>query len=97
MDRALGAAATVALSLAVLRLAGQALDAAKESLGDQEEGSWSFSIITGLIRSIMLDNSKQLGRGNHEWIVHRGSCHCKAIQFEVRTNLPLIVSGIFSY
>jgi hypothetical protein len=86
MDRALGAAATVALSLAVLRLAGQALNAAKDSIGDQEEGSWPFSIITGLIRSIVFDTSKQLGGDNHEWIAHRGSCHCKAIQFEVRTN-----------
>ena len=81
MDRALGVAATLALSLALLRLAGHAL-----RYDGQEEAPSSFSSIKGLLRTILLDlyPSRQAEGQDQEWIVHRGSCHCKAIQFEVR-------------
>jgi len=80
MDRALGVAATLALSLALLRLAGHAL-----KYDGQEEAPSSFSSIKGVLRTILLDlyPSRQAEGQDQEWIVHRGSCHCKAIQFEL--------------
>ena len=105
MDRALGAAATLALSLAMLRFVGQAIKSTHERNETAEDSALSSSsklsstltlllsaIRKGLWRILSLtitnnhsnNHSNECRDDTQEWIVHRGSCHCNAIQFEVR-------------
>lgn len=84
-DRALGAAATLGLSIVIMRLVAQALKSAK--LEGKE--SSALRIVQGILRGLFPENGSDK-KTDTEWVLHRGSCHCRTVKFEVRMKNPAI-------
>ena len=97
LDRALGAAASLGLSLAILRFVVYAYKTFKRLENEEENRSFLYntgitfsSLVRQLLRSILLndvDDSKEhdsaASQNEGTVISHVGSCHCESIHFEV--------------
>ena len=95
-----GGEAELSGGIAILRLVGQAIKSTHERNNTAEDSSLSLSSSSLLsLLSVMRkglwkilqssttnNNNNERTDDTQEWIVHRGSCHCHAIQFEVREN-----------
>jgi len=81
VDRALGAAATLGLSIVILRLVAQALKSAK--LNGQEFST--FRVVREIIRGLFPMNEQEEEEvvESCDTVIHSGSCHCRAVTFEV--------------
>ena len=81
VDRALGAAATLGLSIVILRLVAQAFKAARH---EGEGSSSTLRIVQGIIRGLFATGSEKHEAVDTKKVLHKGSCHCRAVAFEVR-------------
>lgn len=85
MDRALGAAAAMGLSMVVLRLVAQAFKSAKQN-GQESD---TFQILQVVLKGLFLGPQQEEEPVNDsastETVLHlhSGSCHCRAVTFEV--------------
>jgi hypothetical protein len=99
VDRALGAAASLGLSLAILRLVVFCAKAAKrlETSDDPNQlsslesaGNVWYTFMRNIIRRLLQEDSPRDSKGSAgiesdgAIITHQGSCHCESVHFEVR-------------
>ena len=85
MDRALGAAAAMGLSIVVLRLVAQAFKSAKQN-GQESD---TFQILQDILKRLFVTRQQEQepvhDSASTETVLHlhSGSCHCRAVTFEV--------------
>jgi hypothetical protein len=85
MDRALGAVATVGLSVVVLRLLAQAFKSVKQN-GKESD---AFLVLQKVFKKLFVRQHKEeelvTDFRSTETVLHlySGSCHCRAVTFEV--------------
>lgn len=81
-DRALGAAATLGLSFVILKIVAQAFKSAK--LNGQESSTYRVvqEIIKGLFQQTE-EEEEEMVESTETDVIHAGSCHCRAVTFEV--------------
>lgn len=99
VDRALGAAASLGLSLAILRLVVFCAKAAKRLESSdapnqlsplESAGNIWYAFMRNLIRRLLQEDSPKDSKGSTGMegdgaiISHQGSCHCESVHFEVR-------------
>jgi hypothetical protein len=79
-DRALGAAATLGLSIFIMRLVAQAL----KKINHEGQESSALQIVQGVLRGLFAEKRSGEDTNDSKRVIHRGSCHCRAVTFEVR-------------
>ena len=109
VDRALGVATSLGLSLAVLRLVGSTYNASrrlevdvdKESSSSNSGGSiarFFASYMRRLLRTLLMGDESELlddvDPSPSSCITHSGSCHCNSVVFEVLAPRCLALSLI---
>lgn len=83
VDGAIGAAATLGLSIVILKLVAEAFKSAKR---DGQESS-TFRIVQEILRGLFRKNEQEeeaVDSIEIETVLHKGSCHCRSVAFEVR-------------
>lgn len=78
-DRALGAAATLGLSIVILRLVAQALKAVQRNGGE----SPALKVVQGLLKGLFAAREDEMTEADKQIVLHKGSCHCQSVAFEV--------------
>jgi hypothetical protein len=101
VDRALGAAATLGLSIVILRLVAQAMKSVQQSDNDEQESSSTFKIIQEILKGLFQRKQQQEEKAVlDETVIHTGSCHCRAVAFELAAPRTLVAQhgpGKISY
>lgn len=88
VDRALGAAATLGISIAILRLVTRALRSNIRQ-GEEHREQNLYPLIKGILRNLLMLIHKE-EQDAIDFVKHVGACHCRSIEFEVSCIYPFV-------
>lgn len=86
LDRALGAAVTVSAAILAVQFTVRYIGGRKLHVHVGDDSSWFESVLILLRTLVREPNARFASKKDDTMLIHRGSCHCRSVRFEVSSS-----------